>query len=168
MKNTRPDGDMIETLYRRHSPSLVLFVAALTGDRSRAQDVVHQVFARLLAQGNISRAEDPKAYLFTCVRNATLNDAKARRREVPLDPVEAWFEPPDRDYAAELNLRRALDALADEQREVLVLHVWGELTFFEIGEVLGVSANTAASRYRYALARLRRTMCNKEGCHAEP
>jgi RNA polymerase sigma-70 factor, ECF subfamily len=168
VKNTRANGATIEMLYRRHSSALVLFAAAIAGDRARAQDAVHQVFAKVLAQGNIETAADAKAYLFASVRNAILNDAKARRREVALDAGAAWFEPPDRDYAAELRLRRALSALDDGQREVTVLHIWGELTFAEIGEVLGVSPNTAASRYRYALARLREAMCAREDCHAEP
>src|SRR2546429_5826860 len=83
-----------------------------------------------------------KAYLFRCVRNAVLNDRKARQRDVVLDPECAWFEPPNRDYAAELNLRRALWGLPEDQREVTILHVWGELTFAQIAEVLGISANT--------------------------
>src|ERR1041385_3777381 len=145
-------------LYQRHSSALVLFAAAISGDRARAQDAVHQVFAKLLAQG-IDHAANAKAYLFASVRNAILNDANARGREVALDARSAWFEPPDRDYAAELRLRQALAALDDGQREVTVLHIWGELTFAEIGEVLGVSPNTAASRYRYALARLREALC---------
>jgi DNA-directed RNA polymerase specialized sigma24 family protein len=97
VKNTQANAETIETLYRRHSSALVLFAAAMTGDRARAQDAVHQVFARLLAQGGIGQAMAAKAYLFACVRNAILNEAKARRREVALDAGAAWFEPPDRD-----------------------------------------------------------------------
>jgi RNA polymerase sigma-70 factor (ECF subfamily) len=44
----------------------------------------------------------------------------------------------------------------------VVLHVWGQLTFSQIGDLLGVSSNTAASRYRYALAKLRDEMSAKE------
>jgi len=69
---------------------------------------------------------------------------------------------PDRDYAGEQNLRRALGVLPDDQRQVVVLHVWGQLTFSQIGDLLGVSSNTAASRYRYALAKLRDEMSAKE------
>jgi RNA polymerase sigma-70 factor (ECF subfamily) len=73
-----------------------------------------------------------------------------------------WYEPPNRDYAAELNLRRALQALPEDQRQVVVLHVWGELTLSQVAEVIGISANTAASRYRYALTKLRDAMSVKE------
>ncbi len=105
---------------------------------------------------------DVKAYLFKSVRNAILNQHKASQRSVDLEEQSAWFDPPQRDYAAELKLRRALESLPDDQRQVLVLHVWGELTFLQTAEVLGISSNTAASRYRYALAKLRESMCAKE------
>jgi len=152
----------IEVLYRQHGAALLLFAMTIAGDRSRAQDVIHQVFLRLLQNGDLSRADDKKAYLFGCVRNAVLNDQKIGSRHTPLDADTAWFSPPERDFAGEQNLRRALGALPDDQRVVAILHVWGELTFSQIGSLLGVSSNTAASRYRYALGKLRETMLSKE------
>jgi RNA polymerase sigma-70 factor, ECF subfamily len=157
------DAAEIESLYRQHGAALLLFAAAITGERSRAQDAVQQVFLKLIADGNLRHALDKKSYLFACVRNAVLNETKIRNRHTPLDPDSAgftsvWFTPPDRDYAAERNLRRALSILPDDQREVIVLHIWGELTFSQIGSLLDISSNTAASRYRYALAKLRESM----------
>ncbi len=162
MLSTFAHVSTIEMLYRKYSSALVLYALSLTGERSRAQDVVHQVFLNLLERGSLGHAVDVKAYLFASVRNAVLNDAKVRNRDASLDRDSAWFEPPNRDYAAEVNLRRALAALNDEQRQVTVLHVWGELTFSQIAEVMGVSPNTVASRYRYALAKLRDTLCAQE------
>jgi len=156
------DTGVIEMLYRRYSAALLLFAAAITGERSHAQDAVHQVFLRLLERGGLDRVAAPKAYLFASVRNAIRNDVRERERDVSIENESIWFDPPNRDHAAELNLRRALAGLSEEQRQVTVLHIWGELTFAQIGDVLGISANTAASRYRYALARLRETMCFRE------
>jgi RNA polymerase sigma-70 factor, ECF subfamily len=157
----------IETLYRQHGAALLLFASAISGDRGRAQDALHQVFLKAIENGSLSQAINKKAYLFACVRNAVLNDAKLQDRNMPLDIDSAWFSPPDRDYAAEQNLRRALADLPDDQREVIVLHIWGELTFSEIGDLLSVSSNTAASRYRYALAKLRGSMFAKEDSCAD-
>jgi RNA polymerase sigma-70 factor (ECF subfamily) len=134
----------------------------MVGERNLAQDAVHQVFLRLLDGGDLARARDQKAYLFASVRNQLLNDAKVRQRTVPLEPDSAWFEPPERDYAAEENLRRALGELIPDQRQVVILHIWGELTFSQIAEVLGISANTTASRYRYGIGKLRESMCSEE------
>ncbi len=167
MGKTERNTVEIEALYRQHGAALLLFASAVSGDRGRAQDAVHQVFLKAIENGSLSQAIDKKAYLFACVRNAVLNDAKIRERNTALDVDSAWFSPPDRDYAGEQNLRRALGHLPDDQREVIVLHIWGELTFSEIGEVLGVSSNTAASRYRYALAKLSGLMLAKENSCAD-
>jgi RNA polymerase sigma-70 factor (ECF subfamily) len=158
----------IELLYKKHGSALLLFGTVIAGDRARAQDAVHHVFLKLIEGFDLSHITDFKAYLFASVRNAVLNDAKSRQHHFVLDEESAWFSPPQRDYSAELNLRRALCALPEEQRQVVVLHAWGEFTFLQAADILGISANTAASRYRYALSRLREVMTNKEDSCANP
>jgi len=165
--STERNNDEIEALYRQHGAALLLFASAISGDRGRAKDAVHQVFLKAIENRSVSQAINKKAYLFACVRNAVLNDAKVQDRNMPLDVGSVWFSPPARDYAGEQNLRRALGELSDDQREVTVLHVWGELTFSETADLLGVSPNTAASRYRYALAKLRGSMLAKENSCAD-
>jgi RNA polymerase sigma-70 factor, ECF subfamily len=154
----RTQSPEIEQLYRQNGAALLLFAASITGDRGRAQDAIHQVFLKLIEDDSLHRAVDKKAYLFACVRNAALNDVRIRQRNVELAEGSAWFDPPNHDYAEELRLRRALAALPDVQRHVVVLHIWGELTFSQIGELLEISPNTAASRYRYAIEELRESM----------
>ncbi len=166
MRRSQGNTAEIEHLYCQHGSALLLFALTMTGDRSRAQDAVQHVFLNLIEKGSLSRAADKKAYLFACVRNAALNETKRQRRMSPLE-CDAWFDPPDRDYVAEENLRRALGNLPDDQREVIVLHLWGELTFSQISDLLSVSSNTAASRYRYALAKLRDSMFAKENSCAD-
>lgn len=155
-------------MYRQHGPALMLFATAIAGTRERAQDAVHQVFLKLLQDQSLDRAADKKAYLFACVRNAVINEARTLQRNTVLDPDAIWFEPPERDYAAELTLRRALSDLPPDQRQVIILHRWAELTFSQIAYLLEINSNTAASRYRYALAKLRDLMCAKENSCAQP
>lgn len=145
----------IEALYVQHGPALVLFATSIVGERSRAQDAVHHVFLKLLEGGNLAQVDNKKAYLFSCVRNALLNETRHLQRSVALDADSVWFSAPEKDLAAEADLRRAMLSLPDDQRQIVVLHLWGELTFLEIAEVLEISLNTAASRYRYALDKLR-------------
>ncbi len=158
----RLSRDEVDQLYQQHGGALLLYALVIAGDRGRAQDAVHQVFLKMLEGGNLRQIADAKAYLFASVRNAVLNVRKVEQRNVVIDEESAWFDPPRRDYTAELNLRRALGALPEDQRQVVVLHLWGELTFMQIAEILEISSNTAASRYRYALAKLRESMCVKE------
>jgi RNA polymerase sigma-70 factor, ECF subfamily len=162
MPTSRADVAEIEALYRQHGPALLLFALAIAGDRSRAQDAVHQVFLKLIEDGSLQRATKKKAYLFACVRNAVLNDVRRFQRTLSLEPDAAWFSAPEPDAAGELALRRALAAIPDDQRQIVVLHIWGELTFLEISELLDLNPNTAASRYRYALAKLRDCLSTSE------
>lgn len=168
MRRTVGTSDEIESLYRQHGSALVLFATSLLGNRTVAQDVVHQVFLRLIENNGLGPAEDKKAYVFASVRNAVLNERKFQQRSAPLDPDSDWFVSPTHDHAEELDLRRALWSLPEDQREVIVLHLWGDLTFAQIGNTTGISANTAASRYRYALSKLREAMFTKEDFCAEP
>ena len=155
----------IEQLYRQHGTALVLFATAIAGCRGRGQDSVHKVFLKLLEKGLNSRVTDVKAYLFSSVRNTVLNDIKRTGRAVELNPDIAWFEPPERDYAVERQLQLAITELPEDQRQIVAMHIWGDLTFLQISEVLNISANTAASRYRYALTRLQEYLSTREGCH---
>lgn len=177
MPTTRAAVAEIEALYIQHGPALLLFATAIIGERSRAQDAVHQVFLKLIQGGDLQRAANKKAYLFTCVRNAVLNDARYLQRTVSLESESAWFSAAQSDLAREATLRQALSSLPDEQRQIVVLHLWAELTFLEVAQILQISPNTAASRYRYALAKLRESMgavattedlSRKANRHAEP
>lgn len=151
----------VEEAYREHAPALIVFACSIVGQRSRAQDVVQQVFLRLVERP-LQRPDDLRAYLFTAIRNAAMNELRSTRQLVELSEEDSWFEGCGHDVLSERHLRSALWSLPEEQRQVIVLHIWGELTFAEIAVVLGISANTAASRYRYALERLREQMTSQE------
>lgn len=145
----------IDRWYREHGAALLLFGIALTGDRGRAQDAVHQVFLRLLERPEKGPTAEVRIYLFSAVRNAIISDVRQRSRIVDLDSDGGpWFEAPSHDYVEELTVRRALESLTEDQREVMVLHVWGGLTFSEAAEVLQLNANTVAARYRYGLKKM--------------
>jgi RNA polymerase sigma-70 factor (ECF subfamily) len=112
------------------------------------------------------------ALLVTSVRRAAFDLARRESRraareeraeggiEVPAALFHRTLENDDRREAIEAALRQ----LPDEQREVLVLKIWGELTFEEIAVQLEIPPNTAASRYRYALVALRRELASAD-CH---
>lgn len=158
--------DEVEQLYRRHAKALVVFASAILGNRTKADDIVQQLFLRLLDRP-LNHPENWPAYLFSAVRNAALNDIRSAQRSVELVESQPWFSVEQcqhtmADVLAERSLRRALWDLPEEQRQIAVMHIWGELTFAAIAQVLGINVNTAASRYRYAIAQLRETMQAKK------
>jgi RNA polymerase sigma-70 factor (ECF subfamily) len=146
------DRDEVRRLYDEHGPALLAYACAWLHDPSQAEDVLHQVFLQVLRDGStrISSA----GYLFRAVRNRVLNHVRDRAREVALDGDAQWLESPSGSTETALALQSALGMLPQEQREVIVLRVWGQLTFEEVAGIIGVSPNTAASRYRYGLEKL--------------
>ena len=144
----------MQRLYELHGRALLAYACAFLRDPSDAEDVVHQVFLRLL-RGETTVAVISAGYLFHAVRNGALNHLRGRSREVELEGDGQWLESPSGSKETALALQSALRALPDEQREVIVLRVWGQLTFEEIAGVVDIPANTAASRYRYGFAKLK-------------
>jgi RNA polymerase sigma-70 factor (ECF subfamily) len=146
--------DTVEQLYHHHGPALLAYATSILESRSAAQDVLHQVFLKLLS-GKVRMPEEPRPYLFRAVRNEALNHRRAGARESALEDSTLGFVPPASMDEAAIELSRALADLPSDQRQILVLKIWGELTLQEAAELLDISPNTAASRYRYALTKLR-------------
>jgi RNA polymerase sigma-70 factor (ECF subfamily) len=141
-------------LYDRFGPPLFRFAWAMLRSRADAEDAVQEVFLGLArSRHTLRRIENLPAYLFGAVRHAVGRVAARRTDALPLPDRHATEEALD--PALSDWLERALGRLPPEQREVLSLKIDGDLTFAEVAAVLGVSLNTAASRYRYALEKLR-------------
>lgn len=147
----------IERLYEQHGRALLAYACSVVRSVAEAEDAVHHVFARLL-RGDIVITGLPLPYLCRAVRNASLNLRRSRQHEAAFDEAGRWLEAPAGMDELALAIERSISRLPQEQREVVVLHVWGGLTFAEIAETLSIPANTAASRYRYALGKLREVL----------
>jgi RNA polymerase sigma-70 factor (ECF subfamily) len=144
----------VEQLYDAHGGALLAYARSFTGDHAQAEDLVHQVFASLLREDR-SAPDVPLAYLYRSVRNAALNSRRNGSREAPLEGAPALFVHRGGDQEAALALQAALQDLPQEQREVVIMRIWSGMTLEEIARATGQSVNTVASRYRYALAKLR-------------
>ena len=146
-------------LYDRHAASLFRHALALARQRSDAEDLVHGVFVKIAGLGtDLLGVREPAAYLHRMLHTTWIDN---RRRLQVADRVAAGTridpgEAPGHDAA--IDIRRALDVLPPEQREVVVLHVIEGFSFREVGGMTGVSLFTAAARYRLAAARLRATL----------
>lgn len=150
-------------LYDTFAPALYRYALMLLCNHAAAEDAVQHVFAALAGR-RPPEFEDPAAYLRAAVRNAAYSAGRATRRgSVQQEALEPILEAlPERANAVSVDERLALSAairtLPQDQREVLHLHVFEGMTFREIAAVTGDSPNTAASRYRYALQRLRASL----------
>jgi RNA polymerase sigma-70 factor (ECF subfamily) len=156
--------DRLEDIYRDHAPALFHFLIRLTGHEAETKDVLQEIFIRLAKEPRLlDHVAAPRSYLFRMAHRIVIDrhrrdEARQRHEAVILEEKSsARNADPFADDAAWLQkiLGVSLAMLPPEQKAVVVLKVWEEMTFAEIATVLDISANTAASRYRYALDKLR-------------
>jgi RNA polymerase sigma-70 factor (ECF subfamily) len=132
-----------------------------------AEDAVQEVFVRLMRQR--AAPDNPAAWLFTAVRREAAdrcrsNTSRRRRERVVAQGRRGWFE---NDPAAPIDAASAESAIAElpaSQREIVVLRVWGGLSFSAIAEVTGSPLSTVFDQYQAGLAGIRQRMgspCNR-------
>jgi RNA polymerase sigma-70 factor (ECF subfamily) len=156
------DREALAILYDLHADRLFGHALSITRNRADAQDLVQSTFVRLAGLGPAVRGiRHPGPYLHRAVRTGSIDLA---RRQTVRDRTladSAWLDPPatDADAATDhLAIHEALARLPLEQRVAVMLRVVEGLSFREIGDATGVATFTAASRYRIALARMRRVL----------
>jgi RNA polymerase sigma-70 factor (ECF subfamily) len=158
-QNLARDGvPALGDIYDVTASRLLRYATTLTRHRDDAEDALQAALVRIALRPRLlANARFPWAYLLKMIRNEALNIVRRRRpmRRLP-DQVRGWRDPAAGPGEDDLHrfIRMALQKLPSGQAEVVVLKIWEEMTFAEIGEVLGQSPNTAASRYRYALQKL--------------
>jgi RNA polymerase sigma-70 factor, ECF subfamily len=164
MESTLTDEDW-KTCFAQLGPALLLFARRWTNSRADAEDIVQDAFVRFWRRPH---SIGNRALLYATVRSMALDrlrsDQRRARREaaVALDGakhLEPQFTTLDE---GQKMLAAAVERLPNEQQEVVVLKIWNELTFAEIAQILEISPNTAASRYRYALGALKKTLQHHE------
>src|SRR5262249_55408006 len=147
----------VETLYRAKATELILYGRALGLSHAEAEDVVQETFIALMRCERSPR--QPEHYCVRSFRNRALNYRRSlwRRLTREFESVR-WFERRPSETEEEREAMKCLAELPPPQREVIVLKIWHEYTFEEIGELLEISPNTAAGRYRYGLQKLKTSL----------
>ncbi len=143
-----------ERLYQTKASELILYGRALGLSHGEAEDVLQETFVALMARTQVP--EQPERYCVRSFRNRAMNYRRGLWRRLTRElESRRWFERSPGETAAERAAMSGLALLPREQREVIVLKFWHGHTFEEIGELLEISPNTAAGRYRYGLQKLR-------------
>jgi RNA polymerase sigma-70 factor, ECF subfamily len=158
------DERAFAALYDQFAARMFRVALRILGSREDAEDVVQEVFlATVRSRDGLGNVRDLAAYLFAALYHAAGRCAMRRARAVPVstaavDEAAAPIVKNVADDAQWDRLQQALRLLPDEQREVITLKIDGELTFVQIAQVVGVSVSTVASRYQYALRKLKTSL----------
>ena len=155
------DSDELTRLYGEFHQQLFTCALVITCVPMRAEDAVHDAFCQLLRSP--AHPQDLKAYVFRAVRNAALD--QLRRNPPPSEALPNFIfdsNPPPSHVAEEAEFRQRvvefMQRLTADQRETIVQHLYGELTFQQIATVRELPVGTIVSWYRRGLAKLRREL----------
>ncbi|UCE40776.1 MAG: sigma-70 family RNA polymerase sigma factor [Candidatus Aminicenantes bacterium] len=160
----------LEELYDRYGEKLYHYLVLRLGSCQDAEDILQEVFYRFSHYSMRWKwIKNPKAFAFRVVRNEANRFLKRKikqQKTMELNPdyknaIASVIQGPDQE--SENLLARSLSQLPDNQREVILLKVFEGMTFKEIARICRLSANTAASRYRYGLSKLRFFLEEKHG-----
>jgi RNA polymerase sigma-70 factor (ECF subfamily) len=147
----------LASLIDAHGAALVLYARQWS---AAPEDLVQSAFLKLVEQRR--PPQEPLPWLFRVVRNAAIDAARGerrrQRRELAVARPARWFAEPEIDGLDAEVAVAAMQGLPLEQREAIVAHLWGGLSFEEIGEVAGCSASSAFRRYSAGLAALRQEL----------
>ena len=152
---------ILETLFRQHYRQMYRLATILLHDDAESKDVVHDVFAHLLASSKKLHEETATAFLLTSVRNRCLNVIRGRKiqervQRLYLIDLDTTIIPTDLFREETKALAESINLLAPPVcREVVELHFRDGLTFREIALRLGVSETTVYKHLRHALQQLR-------------
>jgi RNA polymerase sigma-70 factor (ECF subfamily) len=167
--NRSPSPSSWRAWHEVHAPRLLLYARQWLPCRADAEDAVQAGFVKFWKHRPGPEAEDVPL-LYTAVRCAALDLLKGRSRSLKreeaahLTQEDVWWDAGTLEEKERAQMmQRALEQLPAEQREVVVLKVWAEMTFAQIADALGENQNTVAARHRYALAGLRKLL--PEECH---
>jgi RNA polymerase sigma-70 factor, ECF subfamily len=157
----RFDRAALEALYVRLERPLYNVVYRWTWDPQQAEDVVHDAFVRLWRMRDRVRPETVEALVYRIALNRARNHRRWRRLRTffglgddAVDPGTA-ADAALAAHADQARVRAAIESLSDDLREVMVLSTFSELSYREIGALVGVPEGTVGSRRTRALAQLR-------------
>jgi RNA polymerase sigma-70 factor (ECF subfamily) len=160
------NNDDLKFAFEKYLPALILFARQWTASHQDAEDVVQEAFLRFWRR-NGALDETSLARLYVIVRSAAIDLFRKNRRRARRETesaalaavLDSSFETVTRaEETFAIDVELALQSLVPEQREVLVLKIWSRFTFAQIAEVTSLPLGTVTSRYRYALAMLRRKL----------
>lgn len=152
--NDNEHSDWFEKFYEAKAAGLILYGRALGLGHGEAEDVLQETFLALMQKPEPPR--EPEHYCLRSFRNRALNYKRSLWRRLTRElESQRWFEKSPSESPAERAAMRCLAELPVEQREAVVLKIWNQYTFEEIGGLLDISPNTAAGRYRYGLQKIK-------------
>lgn len=160
----------LETFYDKHEQSMFICALSITKNAAMAEDAVQNSFSRLISAQ--TSPDDLKCFIFRSIRNSAID--LLRKEKGAVDPSAHPFfqtKPNPRDIAIQQEFQTIVEDILltfpQEERETILQHVFGDLTFREIAEIQDISINTVMSWYRRSMGKLRDQLKEREALEEE-
>lgn len=162
-----------EVLLNRHKEKIFTSIYLFVKDRELAEDIFQDVFIKIIRSLNKDKYNHQGKFLQWAMRisyNMCVDHFRKSKRRTKVSPTETFdifdvLESPEENMEQQLiknqihlKIRKVIDKLPPEQREVVILRHYADMSFKEIAQLTQVSINTALGRMRYALINMRKVI----------
>ena len=150
---SKGDKSAFSDIYSELKVPVYTIIYRITEQKELSEDLASEVFLKLFSSPPDSSIENKRAYVFKIARNLSI-DALRKKQSLDIDSMEISDESSVENATIRMDIEQAMKKLSYEQREILSLHIIGELKFSEISEIVGLSVPSVFRRYQKALKAL--------------
>ena len=154
---------ILEKIYRENKQGLFTLALSITRCTLSAEDAIHDAFAKLLVSDRKIPKSSAAAYVFSSVKNSAIDILRKRKLAQLPEQATTIFDSGEKspigkmlDWEHQSFLETKLNQLKPEQMQIVVLKIFAQLTFEQIGQIVDLPVQTVASRYRRAIEKLRK------------
>jgi RNA polymerase sigma-70 factor (ECF subfamily) len=149
------DKTALEQLYREYSIPFYTLTLRLTGNIALSEDILQDLFVKLYLSPPEPPLQNPRAYLYRCLRNLITDTLKKQQNALPLEESIPSTDDPIHRSAERIDLEQAIQTLSSKEQEILSLHSNGGLKFREIAEIMDQPLGTVLWNYQRSIRKLR-------------
>ncbi len=152
------NGDKIafEEIYEQLKTPIYTIILRITQDNALSEDILQEVFLKLYRSPLKPQIENPRAYLFQMARNLAIDNVRKQQpRFADLESIENLAYLPTDDFSLRMDIDHAMKRLPLQERQIVSLHINGELKFREIANMMDIPLGTVLWKYQKAIKWLR-------------
>lgn len=154
------DAGAFDLIWKEYGQMLFGMMLSMLCSYHDAEEALQDVFLKIARnKDGIAGAKNMSGYIYTIAKNEALDFMKKRKKvPEPTDPAQFWLVPAEEKKSfndESIQITGALAELPEEQRTVIVMKIYRDMTFDNIAEAMNISLSTATSRYRYGMEKLK-------------
>lgn len=149
------DKTAFERIYTELNIPALTIILRITQNKALSEDILQELFVKLYCSPPKTSVLNPRAYIFQMTRNLAIDELKKQPKTVNIDDCEEPAQNPWANYAEQLDIENAMYQLSLDERQIVALHINGNLKFREIASITNIPLGTVLWKYQKAMKRLR-------------